>query len=317
MTKYSFNYCPIQWYEDELAKINMTLPEFIDHLGVDGIEQYVYSIDHLERPYAEQTIGVHLNYWPYWMDFWLRKAKRLQRQFRSISERNGYFYDALSRDEWLSVIRKNICTALEAQPEYLVWHVAEANNEEIFTWQFNYSDREVLTAAADVFNAVADEVPDNVTVLFENLWWPGLRLTDVRSVKYFFDRIKSDNVGIMLDTGHLMNNNPRLKNEAEAADYVCSIYGKLGEYGKLIRGVHLNCSLSGEYQRKHRQLPAEMTKEEIWKHIGSIDQHLPFKTAAARQILDCVQPDYVTHELYYDSLEDLAQRLAVQRANCR
>ena len=124
----------------------------------------------------------------------LKKAKRLKQQFRNIRERNKYFKDAMSCDEWLSVIRRNIGAALAQSPEYLVWHVAEANNEEAFTFEFNYSDREVLTAAADVFNAVCDEIPAHVPVLFENLWWPGLRLTDVRNVKYFFERLHHKNV---------------------------------------------------------------------------------------------------------------------------
>ena len=209
--KHMFNYCAIDWYEDELKANNLDLHQMVRDMGVDGIEQFIYSLDPVANKYKDITVGVHLNYWPYWMDFWLKKAKRLKQQFRNIRERNKYFKDAMSCDEWLSVIRRNIGAALALGPEYLVWHVAEANNEEAFTFEFNYSDREVLTAAADVFNSVCDEIPAQVPVLFENLWWPGLRLTDVRNVKYFFERMQRRNVGIMLDTGHLMNTNVRVK----------------------------------------------------------------------------------------------------------
>lgn len=318
MSKHLFNYCAIDWYEDELKKQGTTLQEIVRKLGVDGIEQFVYTLTPQSIAYKDLTVGVHLNYWPYWMDFWLKKAKRLKQQFRNIRERNAYFKDAMSSEEFLSVIRRNICASLAENPEYLVWHVAEANNEEIFTFEFNYSDREVLSATADVFNAIADEIPPDVTVLFENLWWPGLRLTDVRNVKYFFDRIKRSNVGIMLDTGHLMNTNPRLRNEDEAADYICRIVEKLGAYSELIKGVHLSCSLSGEYQRGLTHcIPEEFTNELIWTHVNSIDQHLPFQTDAVKRILDAIKPEYIVHELAYDDIADLQQKLEGQLALCR
>ena len=124
MTKHLINYCPIDWYEDELKRKGMTLAGLVQQLGVDGIEQFIYRDPEAFPDYKELTIGAHLNYWPYWMDFWLRKAKRLQQQFRSIHERQTYFKTAMSCDEWLAVIRRNICAAISQKPEYLVWHVA-------------------------------------------------------------------------------------------------------------------------------------------------------------------------------------------------
>lgn len=318
MTKHLFNYCAIDWYEDELRANGWDLHQIVGELGVDGIEQFVYSLQPESNRYADITVGVHLHYWPYWLDFWLKKAKRLKQEFRNIHERNRYFQEAMSCEEWLSVIRRNIIAAVAQRPEYLVWHVAEANNEEIFTYAFNYSDREVLTAAAEVFNSVADEIPSELPVLFENLWWPGLRLTDVRNVKYFFERIQRDNVGIMLDTGHLMNTNQRLRSEAEGADYVCRVYEKLGDYRELVRGVHLSCSLSGSYVRTMDHLvPEKLTPEVVWQHIVRLDQHKPFTTAAARKILQTIQPEYVVHEVGYESMGDLRKQLPIQLGACR
>lgn len=318
MTKHLFNYCTIDWYENDMIAKGTTLREFSKEFALDGMEQFIYTMERPAKSYKDLTTGVHLNYWPYWMDFWLKKAKRLKQQFRNVIERNQYFRDALSREEWLSVIRKNIGAALTEAPEYMVWHVAEANNEEIFTWEFNYSDREVLTACADVFNSVADEIPENVTVLFENLWWPGLRLTDPRNVKYFFERIERKNVGIMLDTGHLMNTNNRLKTEEEAADYVCRVYEKLGSCAELVKGVHLSCSLSGQYQRTFdRRVPANLDSAMIWQHVAAIDTHKPFETEAARKILQCINPEYVVHEFTYDNMDDLRNKLTIQLENCR
>lgn len=318
MTKHLFNYCTIDWYENDMIAKGTNLREFNREFGLDGMEQFIYTMERPAKSYKDLTVGVHLNYWPYWMDFWLKKAKRLKQQFSNVLERNQYFRDALSREEWLSVIRRNIGAAVTEGPEYMVWHVAEANNEEIFTWEFNYSDREVLTASADVFNSIADEIPENITVLFENLWWPGLRLTDPRNVKYFFERIKRKNVGIMLDTGHLMNTNNRLKTEAEAADYVCRVYEKLGSCADLVKGVHLSCSLSGQYQRSFdRRVPVQLDNSTIWKHVAALDLHQPFRTDAGRKILECINPEYVVHEFTYDNMDELRAKLAIQLENCR
>ena len=90
MTKHLINYCPIDWYEDELKCNNMTLADLVQQLGVDGIEQFVYRDPETFPDYKELTIGAHLNYWPYWMDFWLRKAKRLQQQ-REVFELHNVF----------------------------------------------------------------------------------------------------------------------------------------------------------------------------------------------------------------------------------
>lgn len=316
--KHLFNYCAIDWYEDELKQRGLTLAELVSELGLDGIEQLVYQVEPLKYAYKDLTVGVHLNYWPYWMDFWLKNVKRMRQQFPGVRERTEYFKQAMSTDEWLAVIRRNINMALSEAPEYLVWHVGEATNYDAFTWDFYYKDKEVLSAAADVFNSVADEIPAHVTVLFENLWWPGLRLTNVRNVKYFFDHIERKNVGIMLDTGHLMNTNPNLRSEAEGADYVCHIVDKLGPLAELIKGMHLNCSLSGAYQRSFkRELPKNLTRKQIWQHINAIDQHKPFTTQAAKQILDCVQPEFINHELYYENLQQMQEKVALQLAQLR
>ena len=145
-----------------------------------------------------------------------------------------------------------------------------------------------------------------------------MRLTDPRNVKYFLERIERKNVGIMLDTGHLMNTNPRLKNEAEAAEYVCRIVDKLGPCAELIKGVHLSCSLSGHYQRSFtRCAPANLDNALVWQHVASIDQHNPFATNAARQILDFIKPEYVVHEFSYENMDDLRTKLAIQLANSR
>ena len=83
-----------------------------------------------------------------------------------------------------------------------------------------------------------------------------------------------------------------------------AFFDKLGEYGELVKGVHLSCSLSGSYQRNlSHQVPEDLSMETIWRHVTSIDQHKPFHTKAAKQILETINPLYVVHEVGYDSLK--------------
>lgn len=323
MAKHCFNYCPIDWYEDELKARGVSLAQIVAGLGVDGIEHFVYSLNPPAKLYKELTVGAHLSYWPSWMGFWKQDKKRLARQFsrdQQYTELNDlpvYYKGASTPEQWLEVIRANIASALATEPEYLVWHVADAGDWEAFTYAFQYRDQEVLESAAEVFNKVADAVPDHIPVLFENLWWPGLRLTDAGMARYFFSMLKRRNVGIALDTGHLMNTNPGLRNEDEGADYVCRVVDGLGELGGMIKAVHLSLSLSGTYQKSFRKkVPEKITGAILWRHIIEIDQHRPFATGAAKRILDYLKPEYVNHELVYDDLEDMERKLLGQLSLC-
>lgn len=248
MVKYLFNYPVIDWYEKELQLMGQSLGEYVASMKLDGIEQLIYD-NNMILKYKELTIGVHLEYWSYWIDFWWNNQQRLDYIFESNEEKKHY-YKAQNIYEWIEYIKKNITLALNLKPQYLVWHVSEANVQEIFTYNFYYNDRQVLLATSEVFNEVAKIIPDNVLILFENLWWPGLRLNSMENVVYFFEKLKHNNVGIMLDTGHLMNTNINLTSELEASIFIKDIVNNLGSFASLIKGVHLNCSLSGQYQKK-------------------------------------------------------------------
>ena len=212
-------------------------------------------------------------------------------------------------------IRKNIRAALAEKPEYLVWHVADCTLEEAWTRQFYYTSKDVLRETAAIYNAVSEEVPETVEVLFENIFWPGLCRLLPSEIDYFFSLLKGSNVGLVLDTGHFMNTNPDLETEADGAEYICAMAEKLGSMKKLFRGMHLSCSLSGKYQKSCTAVPPEnMDGETVMMHITSIDQHRPFTTEAARKIVECIEPAYLTHELFGDYGEISEEKLKIQLA---
>lgn len=318
MVKYLFNYPVIDWYEKELQLMGQSLGEYVASMKLDGIEQLIYD-NNMILKYKELTIGVHLEYWSYWIDFWWNNQQRLDYIFESNEEKKHY-YKARNIYEWIEYIKKNITLALNLKPQYLVWHVSEANVQEIFTYNFYYNDRQVLLATSEVFNEVAKIIPDNVLILFENLWWPGLRLNSMENVVYFFEKLKHNNVGIMLDTGHLMNTNINLTSELEASIFIKDIVNNLGSFASLIKGVHLNCSLSGQYQKKFIEQQfkfCEFDKHRLWEHIIKIDKHEIFQTKAPSFLIDYIQPQYVVHELAYDNLILLRNKIMAQSRNCK
>lgn len=318
MVKYLFNYPVIDWYEKELQLMGQSLGEYVASMKLDGIEQLIYD-NNMILKYKELTIGVHLEYWSYWIDFWWNNQQRLDYIFESNEEKKHY-YKAQNIYEWIEYIKKNITLALNLKPQYLVWHVSEANVQEIFTYNFYYNDRQVLLATSEVFNEVAKIIPDNVLILFENLWWPGLRLNSMENVVYFFEKLKHNNVGIMLDTGHLMNTNINLTSELEASIFIKDIVNNLGSFASLIKGVHLNCSLSGQYQKKFIEQQfkfCEFDKHRLWEHIIKIDKHEIFQTKAPSFLIDYIQPQYVVHELAYDNLILLRNKIMAQLRNCK
>lgn len=287
------NYCGIQWYENELANNNIELKQYLLQHKLDGIEQYLYSGQSIIRSYTDISVGVHLAYWTQWLEFW-----KYNKSNKNMIANNRY--------EWLEKIRENIQMALSQKPEYLVWHIADCSEEEAYTFDFQHTDIEVVIAAAEVFNKAAVDIPENVLVLFENLCWPGLRLVNKDIIKLFFSLINKKNIGIMLDTGHLMNTNSIIRTQVEAVEYVCSIIDDLHEDADVIKGLHLSCSLSGRYQQSFRHhLPNNLGKAELMKHIISLDQHRPFSDSAVQKIFNYVEPEYVVHELIYNDFADL------------
>lgn len=286
---------------------------FLNHHHLDGMEMLLYGLwDHrLHR--KEWVRGVHLRFWPCWLDFWRQNQQALLAEFGDMDGVKEY-YGSDTPEGWLRCYGENFKQVKEVGAEYAVFHVSQATTAELFSGQFRYSDKEVIQATVEVVNELTKHLPPQVLLLFENLWWPGLRLLDQESTGMLLEGVRHPKVGIMLDTGHLMNTNPHLRNEEEGVEYILQVLEKLGPYRRYIQGMHLHCSLSGDYVKAHQgKAPKEVTMTEIMKHVLEIDQHRPFQTKAARQLVQAVQPEYLVHEFMQGSLEDWWEKVYQQQ----
>lgn len=289
------------------------LRELLAQLGVSGIEAlFCDPWDESVLP-AELMRGVHLNFWPTWLSFWRGDQQALLRQFGGPANILAY-YGGEKPAHMLSCYRRDIAQAKTAEAEYVVFHVSHNELDEIYTWQFRADSIAIVDATIEVVNSLVDDIPANMAILFENLWWPGLTLLEPRLVERLLSGIRHPKVGIMLDTGHLMNTNSDLKDERQGVDYILSVLNKLGTLAGSVRGIHLHQSLSGEYVRQSRCSTAPDTDlAASMAHIMRIDQHRPFSDPSVKRIIEAVEPEYLVHEFIVSNREELAAYTAQQR----
>ena len=292
------------------------LPAILQELGLDGIE-FMLCAPWNRTLFPPACIkGVHLLFWPTWVDFWRGDRSALMAEFSSEDNVRGY-YGSLDVADWVEGWRENLRRAAECQPQYLVFHVAHNCTSEMYTRTFSATDEEVIRAAIELVNAIAGEIPRGCKLLFENLWWPGLTFQKPQLAAELLARVNYPDTGFMLDTGHLMNTNLDLQSEAEGAAYVQKIYHELGELGKRVYGVHLHQSLSGTYtremMRRHVGWKTPLDWQTAMDYVMHVDQHQPFHTDAARRIVETVQPMYLVNEFQHRSRDDLVSKLHIQQ----
>jgi sugar phosphate isomerase/epimerase len=304
-------------YRTDLELINNSsevLEHFLHRHGLAGLEFMLCAPWDATVHRREWIQGAHLHFWPSWLDFWRGDMAQLLRQFHTEAQITAIF-GGLTREAWIERYRDNIKQSVAAGSKYLVLHVCHNRLEEIYDWKFSATSWDVVKAACEWINELAPEIPDDTELLLENLWWPGLTFLDKELMAYLLEEIHHSKVGLMLDTGHLMNTNQELRDEQGAVDYIMRVLDKMGDFCGRIRGVHLHCSLSGEYvkqmsrgERRERNIMDDMN------HVLNIDRHQSFTTPTARRILDWVQPNWLVHEFVQKSPNDWEKKVSMQRA---
>ena len=293
-----------------------TLPTILRVHELDGIELMLCAPwDSAMYPLA-YIKGVHLLFWPTWLDFWRGDRAALIEEFGSEENVRAY-YGSLDVADWVERWKENLRRAAECQPQYLVLHVAHNRTSEMYTRAFAATNEDVIRATIELVNEIACEIPEGCKLLFENLWWPGLTFCQPHLAAMLLKEVNYSAVGFMLDTGHLMNTNFDLRSEADGAAYVTKIYRNLGAVGKYVYGLHLHQSRSGSYVREMMRRHAGACDPLDWQaamdYVMRVDRHEPFRTEAARRILDAVQPDYLVHEFLQRSRTDWEQKIRTQK----
>lgn len=298
------------------------LEECLSKFGFDGLEM----IQGMQQWNAESIpasliAGLHMRFWPIWLDFWRNDRTELLRQFGDEASYTG-FYGGKSRDALIEYYRRELKMACDIGVKYVVFHVSHVQLEHCYDYRFTYSDGEVADAFIEMINELTDGTGAAFDLLLENQWQPGLTFLDNRITEKLMKEIVYPNKGFVLDIGHMMNTNMDLETEKEAVEYILRVLGNMGESAGHIRGIHLNSSLSGGYVKKCISSGAGSNTDETFfnrylkllGHISQVDRHIPFTDQSIRRVIDFIRPEYLVYEFLTDSLEQLEQYINIQ--NC-
>lgn len=296
------------------------LRQDLQDLGCHGVEG-VWSGEDIPADFPRELItGYHLTFYPDWLDFYRDDRAALARKYGSLKAAWA-FYGGRGPETLLAFYRADLERALSLGARYMVFHVADVSIEEGYTYRWLHSDAEVIEAAAEVINLLLSAGEGPFEFLLENQWWPGFTFTQPQLTAALLDKVRYPRKGLMLDIGHLMNTNLSLSSQAQAAAYINSQLDSHGELCRYIRGVHLHHSLSGDYVKRHTGKPPEKLPPDpaqrfgvSYSHIQYIDQHRPWTDPTAAQLVERIDPAYLTHELAANSRRERYQAVCRQIA---
>ena len=300
----------LRLFENEWEEIKA----FVSKNKMDGIELGLTMDYDLSLIPKEIITGVHLSFYPMWLDFWRQDQERLHEVFESEEAMYAY-YKGRKPEDLVASYRKQYERAKSLEAKYMVFHVSHILPEDSFTYTFDYTDEEIMKATIELVNQAFPKEEDGPLLLFENLWWPGLNYKDPKLTKWFIEQIEYPNKGYLVDVSHLILTNNQIGTEKEAYYYIKQTIESLGETRKWIKGVHLNKALPKRYMsRDHSHLLKKYqdTKDSkqklaiLKKHINALDGHVPFDHPMAKKIIEILNPLYCVYETAPTSRYELA-----------
>lgn len=292
------------------------LEKLFSAYSLDGMELTLYD-DWDEKLYPPSWMkGVHLRFWPNWMDFWRDDYTALTLEFGGETAYQSVY--GVTKEAWIYKWKQHIHQAVSTGAGYVVFHVSNARTSELYNREYRYTSEDVINATIELVNIITEELPEGTALLYENLWWPGLTFCRPDLAEKLIRETKHHNTGFMLDTGHLMNTNWELRNEQEAQEYIFQVVDNLGVLAEKIQGVHLHKSFSGDFvrqvQEKYKGKSTNPLKwEDTFAYIAKVDWHKPFETDVAKKLVDKIKPKYLVHEFIQDNWQDWCSKLKIQQ----
>ena len=289
----------------------------MDEFGFDGVELLACDDDPRGIVPKERVIGQHMIYFPYWLDFYRGDEQALLREFGSLDvcER---VYGGSTKQALVDRLREDFQKSEFYGAEYVVFHVSDAGTEEAMSGQFRHSSAEVIDATCELLGEVLCGARYRPLLLLENLWQPGLTLTDPKMTRRLLEGVPYESTGIMLDTGHLFHTNEAISSQEEGLNFIDEMLNQHGELCEKIRGVHLHQSITGAYAKALRERPParKATYEErawqMFEYAFAIDLHRPFTCAGVRALIERISPDYLTYEFITENTAQHRAFLAEQ-----
>jgi sugar phosphate isomerase/epimerase len=310
---------------------------------LDGVELYIGYEDLSPSDVPAGLVqGVHLPFHSGWLEMMEEgQGKQRGRETVANTRRTGEvticgsegavrfeppFFAFSTHQDYVVALRLQLERAARLHAGYAVYHLGYYHTAEMFTRTYGRDDRDVLERAAVFLNELMADFPGNeppVTLMFENLWYPGLTYTDPDACLAFMDQLEFSDYGFLLDTGHLMNCIATSDREEDCIATVCDCIETLPrEVLNRIDVVHLHWSGSHSLrqERIRRGIPNGyncMQRHDQgafeYQHATLIDQHRPLSLPEARIMVEIACPSVIVHECIPKTLDDLTMFLALQR----
>ncbi len=303
---------------------------FLEEFSLAGIE--LLPLGDVPPAFFSCIIGVHLPFQPVWLPFWLEDHHYLAQVFPGL-ENLERFFGGKKPEDFITKVKVWFKKALALRPSYIVIHASHCGLEEVFSLHFRYDSQTVLSAVAELLNLVFEEFSSEALpwILFENLWWPGLRTFSPAEIEFFFKKlaISEKVVGLVLDTSHLLNTSYLLGqpypirgplSPRQAFSLLLTLLeGFPREIRKLIKVVHLNFSPRADLFRPDMEGLKKLWEEKdplkryclARKKVLSLDPHLPFEGVELKKLEEFLEPIFLVHELRFENLatfKDFFQR---------
>jgi len=273
----------------------------LNKIGADGIELLTAYFD-IDQDFKAISPGVHL---PYATDLYSAWVGVNDPTWMTDDE-SRFIHYGKDRDSVVKNVRSVIAYASKISPQYGVFHAGSVHLDDVFSKTCRHKDENVLKGLAEMMNIVVSEFKGNeppFTILFENLWWSGLKLLDDKEFRLLEDNLEFDNWGFCLDTGHMMNALGTCYEENEAISQLLNVFERYSdELIDRVKTMHLQLSTSAEYTsapypKIDMSLPQKERMTKAYGHVSKIDQHRQFTSKRCTELVNYISPDFVTHEL--------------------
>ncbi len=287
------------------------LAQFSLKNGLSGIELMICGPVDFKIYQPDFIKGVHLWFWPSWLDFWLHDRHHLYDVYQLNSIKN--IYGGFKKREWLKKWQKNFSFFEKIMPQYLVFHVAEIGPAQIRNRAYRYTDADVLWAAMQLVNILPWEkyIASDCLLLFENLWWPGLNFSDFSLAYRFLEGIKRESKGFLFDVGHFLNTSMKICNEKQANIYLKKNKKLFSCLKDSVQVIHLHYSASGAYTTAVRQ--GKRFDADDMHYILCTDEHRPFQHEKVGWLLQELSPRFLVHEFLASDCQSIIAALQLQR----
>ena len=269
----------------------------LDSIGADGLE-LLTSYSEPDPGYRGLAVAVHLPYATDWLAAWDGEPYDMD------EESSRFYMFGRSRDEVVANVADAIRHASSLDPAYGVFHAGNGRITELIRRTSSIDSNRVIDSLAEMMNTVVSGFPGGeppFRILFENLWWPGLRLLDASDFVRLDSKLEFEDWGICLDTGHMMNCLPGILTERDGIEALEEVFSRYPEdLVDMVETVHLHWSASYPYRSSYEERGPDGGLmdyiSEAFGHISRIDQHMPFDDPACLRLIEILRPEYVTHE---------------------